>query len=103
VGDLAPGTPLRSRLIDPDALYEVVTVVGDRAYASTTDQRSQELHLEERSIQLTARAGLHFAAVTWAVHDDQAEAVRLNSDVRESETRFAWAEVENALCRDLVA
>jgi hypothetical protein len=103
VGDLAPGTPLRARLVDPDALYEVVTVVGERAFASTNDPRTKELRLVERSTSLAAKAGLHFATVTWAVHADQAEPVRLNSDVRESETRFAWPEVENALCEDLVA
>ena len=103
VGDLAQGTPLRARLVDPDALYEVATVVGERAFLSTNDPRSKELHLARRSAQLAARAGLHFATVTWAVHNDQAEPVRLNSDVRESEARFVWPEVENALYEDLVA
>jgi hypothetical protein len=103
VTDLAPGTPLRARLVDPDALYELVTVVGGRAFVSTNDPRSKELRLQERSAHLAQRAGLHFASLTWAVHNDRAEPVRLNSDVRESEARYAWPEVEDALCEDLCA
>jgi hypothetical protein len=59
--------------------------------------------LASRSVELARRFSVHFAAVTWAVTDDTAEAVRLNPSPDESEVRYRWTDVLDALCRDLLA
>jgi hypothetical protein len=99
---LPEGVPLRARPVDLDAAYEIITVVGERAFSATTDPRTPEFGLQERSVQMVRQAGSHFAAVTWSVGAD-AVPVRLNPDPNEGELRYSWAEVENALCADLTA
>jgi hypothetical protein len=104
VGSLATlrrGEPLRARKLNPAALYEIVTVVGDRAFAATTDPRSAELDLPVRSAQLGRRFEVHFATVTWAVDEESAMPVRFNPGPEESELRYAWREISEALCQDL--
>jgi hypothetical protein len=106
VGELATlpaGVPVRARPVDVSAGYEIVTVVGAQAFPATTDARSAEHDLASRSIALAQRFGVHFAAVTWAATDDAAEAVRLNPFPDERELRYRWADVVDALCRDLMA
>jgi hypothetical protein len=106
VGELAllpAGVPVRARPVDVAAGYEIVTVVGARAFPATTDARSAQYDLASRSVELARRFSVHFAAVTWAVTDDTAEAVRLNPSPDESEVRYRWTDVLDALCRDLLA
>ncbi len=103
VAELSPRVPLRARMIDPQALYEVVTVVGERAFTATSDKRAFDLGLAERSVLLAQRAGVHFATITWSVQDDTAEPARVNASPRDGDLRFAWTEAEQALCEDLLA
>jgi hypothetical protein len=101
VPQLPPKSPLRARKLDPRALYEIVTVVGKHAFPATTDRRSVELDLGAQSISLAQRANVKFATVTWAVEDSGATPVRLNASPEESEVRYAWAEISDALCEEL--
>lgn len=103
IRDLPRGVPLRARKVNPHALYEVVTVVGTRAFSATSDPRTASLDLVPRSLELVNRVAVHFASVTWAVHGATAEPVRLNTNPHDGELRFAWGEVESALCEDLIA
>jgi hypothetical protein len=102
VSSLPAGVPLRARPVDQDAGYEIITVVGDRAFSATDDPRSSAFALRDRSVQLARQGGVHFAAVTWSVGAD-AVPVRLSANADESEVRYAWREVEDALCTDLIA
>jgi hypothetical protein len=101
VAQFRRGTPLRARELNPGALYEIVTVVGERGFSATQDPRSVELHLEERSAAITRRAAVHFATITWAVDDTGATPVRLNSAPEEFELRYHWNDVADTLCEDL--
>lgn len=100
VASLPDDIPLRARPADPEAGYEIITVVGDRAFSATTDPRTVQLELPERSLQVAQQAGLHFAALTWSVGANVAP-VRLTGAPTEAELRYSWAEVEDALCADL--
>ena len=100
---LPPGVPVRARRVDVAAGYEIVTVVGAQAFPATKDARSAAHDLAARSIGLARRFGVHFAAVTWEVTDNMAEAVRLNPYPEETELRYRWSDVLDALCRDLLA
>ena len=100
---LPADVPVRVRRVGLGAGYEVVTVVGAQAFPATTDVRSAVHDLAARSIELARQFGVEFATVTWAVTDDMAEAVRLNPTPYESELRYRWADVLDALCRDLLA
>ena len=93
---------MRARKLNPAALYEIVTVVGDRAFSATTDPRSAELGLTERSTALCRRIDTHFATITWAIDEHGATPVRLNPSPEEAELRYAWRDVSQALCTDLV-
>jgi hypothetical protein len=101
IAELRRGEPLRARRVNPTAPYEIVIVVGDRAFPATTDPRTAELGLPERSVVLCRRLGLHFAAVTWAVDEQGATAIRLNPAPEETEVRYSWREVSQALSEDL--
>jgi hypothetical protein len=102
LSSLRDGIPLRARPVDPDEAYEVITVVGDRAFSATNDPRSSEFALQDRSVKLARQACVHFATVTWSVGAD-AVPVRLNANAHEGELRYARKEVEDALCADLIA
>lgn len=102
VASLPEDIPLRARPVDPDAGYEIITVVGDRAFSATTDPRTGQLELPERSLQIARQADLHFAALTWSVGTNVVP-VRLTGAPTEAELRYSWAEVEDALCADLTA
>jgi hypothetical protein len=101
ITELRRGEPLRARRINPAAPYEIVTVVGDRAFSATTDPRTAQLGLLDRSLVLCRRLRLHFAAVTWAVEEQGATAIRLSPAPEEAELRYSWREVSQALCEDL--
>ena len=100
---LPADVPVRVRRVNVGAGYEIVTVVGAQAFPATTDARSAVHDLAARSIELARQFGVQFATVTWAVTDDMAEAVRLNPTPYESELRYRWADVLDALCHDLLA
>ncbi len=100
---LPADVPVRVRRVDVGAGYEIVTVVGAQAFPATTDARSSVHDLAARSIELARQFGVQFTTVTWAVTDDTAEAVRLNPTPYESELRYRWADVLDALCHDLLA
>lgn len=100
---LPADVPVRVRRLDVGAGYEIVTVVGAQAFPATTDPRSAVHDLAARSIQLARQSGVQFATVTWAITDDTAEAVRLNPTPYQSELRYRWADVLDALCRELLA
>lgn len=101
IGDLPAKAPVRARKLNPSALYEIITVVGDRGFSATSDPRSSELDLIGQSLALARRIGVHFATITWAVDGAGATAVRLNDAPEESELRYAWNEVAQAICEDL--
>ena len=102
IAELKPGEPLRARRLNPTALYEIVTVVGDRAFSATSDPRSAELGLTARSAALCQRVDTHFATIIWAIDEQGATPVRFNPSPEEAELRYAWREVSQALCADLV-
>lgn len=93
--------PLRARPVQIDARYEIVTVVGERAFPATRDSRTLEQELGSRSAALAKSAGAHFAAVTWEVSKTSAVPVRLNAGPEEWELRYVWSDVVAALCDDL--
>jgi hypothetical protein len=101
IASLRRNEPLRARRLNPAALYEIVTVVGDRGFAATTDPRTAELALVEQSLAACANLAVHFATVTWAIDEQGATPVRLNPSPDEAELRYAWREVSRALRLDL--
>lgn len=101
IAELRRGEPLRARKLNPAALYEIVTVVGDRAFSATTAPRTVDLGLAERSAALCRRFDTHFATVIWALDEHGATPVRLNPSPEEGELRYAWRDVSQALCADL--
>lgn len=102
VSELAAHVPLRARAVDSSAAYELITVVSPRAFSATTDGRTRESRLAERSVELVRLARLHFATVTWLVDDQGAEPVRLDANAGDMDLRYSWDDVESALCADLV-
>lgn len=102
LGKLQTRVPVRARRVSPGALYEIITVVGKRAFSATNDPRTAEFDLVGRSLALAPQAEVHFATITWAIDDAGATPVRLNTDPEETELRYAWNEVADALCEDLI-
>jgi hypothetical protein len=100
---LRKALPVRARVVNPCALYEIVTVVGARGFSATLDPRTTELDLISRSVDLARSVDLHFATITWAIDDSGAAPVRLSAAPEEPELRYAWEEVAGALCEDLTA
>jgi hypothetical protein len=97
LAEAADGWPVRARRINPDALYEIVTVVGDAGFAATRDPATNRYGLAERSVALVHQAGFGFAAVTWAIDDDGPLPVRLNAAPGEHEVMYAWYGIGAAL------
>lgn len=97
LAEAADGWPVRARRINPDALYEVVTVVGDAGFAATRDPATNRYGLVERSVALVHRAGFGFAAVTWAIDDAGPLPVQLNAAPEEHEVMYAWDGIGAAL------
>lgn len=102
VGSLRDGVPLRARRVNPSAAYEIVTVVGERAFIATSDERSQSFELSSRSVRIARAAQVHFATLWWAIDDAGAIPSRFNPAPDASELRYAWHDVLAALCEDLV-
>jgi hypothetical protein len=102
ISQLPRGAPLRARRVDARALYEIITVVGDRAFPATADPRTTELQLPAQSLQIAQRVGVQFATITWSVSGDRAAPVRLNTAPELNEIRYSWNEVSEALYADLV-
>jgi len=98
---LPPGMPVRARRINKGALYEMVTVVGCRAFSATLDSRTVEQSLIGRSLEIAKQVGVHFATITWAIDHTGATPIRLNATPDESELQYVWDEVVPALCEDL--
>jgi hypothetical protein len=98
---LPPEVPLRARKVHQDALYEIVTVVGSRAFPATMDPRTTELRLASRSVSIAQKFKLHFATITWSIDRAGATPVRLNATPEEAELQYTWNETVNALCEDL--
>jgi hypothetical protein len=101
VADMRPDMPLRARRVEGGARYEIVAVVGARAFPATTDPRTVVESIGPRSAALAQAAGVHFAAITWAVTETEAVPVRLNAGPDETELRYVWSDVAAALCDDL--
>lgn len=101
VAQMRQRTPIRARRVNPDALYEIVTVVGARAFSATTDARTEEFDLIRRSVAIAHRVNVHFATITWAIDESGSIPTRLNAVPDEWELRYAWGQVESALCDDL--
>jgi hypothetical protein len=101
VASLRRDVPLRARRVNPAALYEVVTVVGHRAFAATADPRTVHLDLLSRSVAIARAADVHLATISWAIDESGATPARLNAVPDESELRYAWSEIAAALCEDL--
>ena len=94
--------PLRARKVDQSALYEIVTVVGSRAFPATLDPRTEELGLTSQSVSIVQKLKLHFATVTWSIGQEGAMPVRLNANPEEAEIHYAYDETLSALCEDLM-
>ncbi|MGB8842345.1 MAG: hypothetical protein WCC64_14895 [Aliidongia sp.] len=101
LANLRHGLPIRAHKVGINALYEIVTVVGQRAFSATSDPLSSGLDLVSQSLAIARRVGVSFATVTWAVDERGAVPVRLNAAPEESELRYAWSEVVDALCEEL--
>jgi hypothetical protein len=102
IKDLQARIPVRARKVNPNALYEIITVVGTSAFAATDDSRTAELDLICQSLALARKANVHFATITWTIDDTGATPVRLNAEPVEPELRYTWNEVCQALCKDLM-
>lgn len=98
---LPPDVPLRARKVSLDSGYEIVTVVGSRAFPATRDSRTTELALLKKSLWLAQTFKLHFATVTWAIDAGGATAVRMNAVPGEGELQYTWDTTLGALCEDL--
>jgi hypothetical protein len=101
LANLPTRSPVRARKINLSALYEIVTVVGARGFAATTDPRTGEMGLVEKSLKLARQFDVHFATVTWSIDGAAATPVRLSDSPEDAELRYAWSEVASALCDDL--
>ena len=103
VAQFKRGTPLRARKLNPSALYDIVTVVGERGFSATADPRTVESRLVERSVAIARKVEVHFASITWAIDENGAAPVRLNPAPHEFEIRYNWTEVVTALCDELMS
>jgi hypothetical protein len=101
--NLRPDVPARLRHVDSDAGYEVVSIVGRRAWAASRDPRTQTMNLTARSIEIVQRLKLHFATVVWMESGDDALPVRVNSEPGAAELGNCLEPVLEGLCQDLVS
>ena len=94
--------PLRARKVNPQVRYDIVTVVGTRAFPATRDSRVADLELHNRSIVLAQKFELHFATVTWTIDEHSATPVRVSAAPEENELKYNWENTVDALCEDLM-
>jgi hypothetical protein len=100
--DFSPGTPIRCRCIPTSTVgYELVTVVGGKAFVATSDAKSKKHAVAERSVRLARDANLHFCSLTWEITSSSAEAVRMDPTPLEHELRYRWTDIVSALAEDL--
>jgi hypothetical protein len=102
IGAFQNRVPLRARKVNPNALYEIITIVGARGFPATADPLTAEFGLVRKSLALAFKVNVHFATVTWAIDDLGASPVRLNAEPEEPDLQYAWHEVGAALCEDLM-
>jgi hypothetical protein len=95
----APGPgPFRMRPAAAWEGYELVAVVGDRAWRSTALDLGG-LRLEPRSVAACRALGLQFAAVTWGIEPRAAGAAvaRIDAFPTAEQLRPCWPDVARAL------
>jgi hypothetical protein len=103
VADFSPGVPIRCRSIPTSTVgYELVTVVGDKAFVASSDPRSRKHAVAKRSVKLARVANLHFCSLTWEITSSSAEAVRIDPAPHEHELRYRWTDIVSALAEDLL-
>jgi hypothetical protein len=100
---LRPDRPVRARIINDLAEYEIVTVVGNESFCATADTRSEKANLREKSVAIARSLKIHFAAVTWALAEDMAAPVRLNAEPGLAELRTCFVEARASIVRDLLS
>jgi hypothetical protein len=90
--------PYRSRPVDPGLRYEIVVVVGRRAWRMTSVPL-EGLQLETRSVAMMRYLHLTFGAVTWSIahHRREATIARVDSYPSMEQIRYAWAAVGESL------
>ncbi len=93
---------VRARRISDTAVYEVITVVAGDFFAATTDPRTTQFGLGERSLAVVKELGLGFATVTWSVEENDVVAVRVNASPEDHEVQYAWSDISIALYRTLL-
>lgn len=103
LAELSPDVPLRARQVNPEALYEVVTVVGGEGFPATTDSRTQRLGLVDQSVGIAQVLGLQFAAISWAVDHEGAVPALVNANPGESDVMYTWDDIAEALIGALTA
>ncbi|MBW4618394.1 MAG: hypothetical protein KME17_03280 [Cyanosarcina radialis HA8281-LM2] len=90
--------PYRARCADPNLAYEIVIVLGDRAWRSTAVSL-EHLELEPQSISLLKRLDLTFGAVTWGISPDlqTATLARVDPFPTMEQVQFVWPVLAPAL------
>jgi hypothetical protein len=100
---LRPDRPVRARIINDLAEYEIVTVVGNEAFCATAHLRSEKANLREKSLAVVRSLKIHFAAMTWALDEDTVAPVRLNAEPGLAELRTCFVEARASIVRDLIS
>jgi hypothetical protein len=92
-----PG-PYRGKWSNYEPAYELVTVLGDQAWRSTSTPL-EHLELESKSVFIVRNLELSFATLWWNVSEDlqQASLVRVNPFPTMSELQFVWSDLGSAL------
>jgi hypothetical protein len=90
--------PFRGRASRMSGGYEVVAVLGEKAWRSTTAPLSH-LELDQRSVRAVHALDLRFAAITWEVSStgEDASLVRVNPFPGYAELAYVWPELAPAL------
>ncbi|HIK03256.1 MAG TPA: hypothetical protein IGS40_00840 [Trichormus sp. M33_DOE_039] len=90
--------PYRGRWADIDPGYEIVVVLEDKAWRSTTVPL-EHLALEQQSISLMRNLDLTFATVTWSISEnlETATIARIDSFPLMEQIQFVWPALAPAL------
>ena len=94
--------PYCARWSDPEPVYEVVVVLGIKAWRCTSVELGY-LELNEQSIALVQRLGLIFATVTWVIAHDLSSATAVNIEPFPlmEQVKYVWPELGPALLEEL--